>query len=315
MKKHSNHLLILCMFILCAPPVFADTIPEGFKGNFIDVLNQQIRVYQTGSGPDILLIHGLPGCIEDWETIIPELSKKFHVTAYDRPGHAFSSANNLKYNLEQNADFAFAVIDKLKLNNPVAVGHSYGGSIVVAMDVRNTSNVKAFVSVSAVTSANGKPDLIFNILKIPIISHACGLFVKLFGRSIVKKGMDVAFDPNQKDMPQDFIDTRYMMISQLKMIKASAHEEMTMRPDVKNMTPLYVDIQKPLFIVHGESDKVVPVTDGSLLHKAVPDSKLTLLKNIGHMVQYAKPAELIKVIEEAASLAPFTVKVESAKKM
>ena len=315
MKKHSNHLLILCMFILCAPPVFADTTPEGFKGNFIDVLNQQIRVYQTGSGQDILLIHGLPGCIEDWETIIPELSKKFHVTAYDRPGHAFSSANNLKYNLEQNADFAFAVIDKLKLNNPVAVGHSYGGSIVVAMAVRNTSNVKAFVSVSAVTSAKGKPDLIFNILKIPIIGHASGLFVKLFGRSIVKKGMDVAFDPNQKDMPQDFIDTRCMLISQLKMIKASAHEEMTMRPDVKNMTPLYGNIQKPLFIVHGESDKVVPVNDGSLLYKAVPGSKLTLLKNIGHMVQYAKPAELIKVIEAAASLAPFAVKVESAEKM
>jgi len=65
MKKHSSHLLILCMFLFCTLPVFADTIPDGFKSNFIDVLNQQIRVYQTGSGQDILLIHGMPGCIED----------------------------------------------------------------------------------------------------------------------------------------------------------------------------------------------------------------------------------------------------------
>lgn len=300
MKKHSSYLLILCILIFYAIPVFADTIPNGFKGNFINVLNQQIRVYQTGSGQDILLIHGLPGCIEDWETIIPELSKKFRVTVYDRPGHGFSSANNLKYNLEQNADFAFALIDKLKLNNPLVVGYSYGGSIIVAMAVRNTSNVKAFVSVSPITSVKGKPNMIFKILKIPMMGPACGLFIKLFGCRMVRKGLNIAFDPNQKDMPEGFADTRCMIISQMQTLNATAHEELTIRSDVKNMTPFYGNIKNPLFIVHGESDKVVPATDSMLLYKAVPGSKLTLLKKTGHMVQYAKPTELIKVIEEAA---------------
>lgn len=301
MKKHSGHFLVLCMFILCALPVSADKIPAGFKGNYIDVKGQQIRVYQTGSGPDILLIHGLPGCIEDWETIMPELSKKFRVTAFDRPGHGFSSANKLKYNLEQNADFAFALIDKLKLNNPVVVGHSYGGSTVVEMAERNASNVKAFVSVSPVTSSMGKPDTIFYILKTPVIGPASAWLVKLFtGCKMIREGLDEAFDPNQKDIPQGFADTRCMIFSQPKVIKTLSHEEMTMRQDVKKMTPLYGNIKIPLFIVHGESDKVVPVSDGVLLNKAVPGSKLTLLKNTGHMVQYARPAELIKVIEEAA---------------
>jgi pimeloyl-ACP methyl ester carboxylesterase len=301
MKKHLSHFLVLCMFIFCALPVSADKIPAGFKGNYIDVKGQQIRVYQTGSGPDILLIHGLPGCIEDWETIMPELSKKFRVTAFDRPGHGFSSANKLKYNLEQNADFAFALIDKLKLNNPVVVGHSYGGSTVVEMAERNASNVKAFVSVSPVTSSMGKPDIIIYILKTPVIGPASAWLVKLFtGCKMIREGLDEAFDPNQKDIPQGFADTRCMIFSQPKVIKTLSHEEMTMRQDVKKMTPLYGNIKIPLFIVHGGSDKVVPFTDGVLLNKAVPGSKLTLLKNTGHMVQYARPAELIKVIEEAS---------------
>jgi len=169
------------------------------------------------------------------------------------------------------------------------------------MAVCNIPNVKAFVSVSPVTSVQGKPALIFNILTIPIIGPASILFVKLFPIcSIVRKGLDEAFDPNQKDMPQDFVDTRCMIISQLKVLQTSAHEEMTMREDVKNMTPLCRNIKKPLFIVHGESDKVVPVTDGAVLYKAILGSKLILFKKTGHMVQYAKPAELIKVIEEAA---------------
>jgi pimeloyl-ACP methyl ester carboxylesterase len=301
MKKLSRHLLILCMFILWVLPVFAETIPAGFKGNFVDVQGQQIRVYQTGSGPDLLLIHGLPGSIEDWETIIPELSKNFHVTAYDRPGQGFSSANKLKYDLNQNADIAIALIDKLKLNNPVVVGHSYGGSTVVKMAVRNPSNVKAFVAVSAVTSARGKPDTIFKILKTPVIGPVCAWLVKLFtGCSMIEDGAKEAFSPNEDVMPADYVKTRCMIFTQQKVIKTMSREDISMRPDVDKMAPLYGGIKKPLFIVHGESDLLVPVADGILLNKAVPDSKLTLLRNTGHMVQYARPAELIKVIEEAA---------------
>ena len=301
MRNIPGLLSMLFLAVLSALPVFADTIPAGFQGNLVEINDQQIRVYQTGSGPDILLIHGLPGCIEDWETIISQLSKKYRVTAFDRPGHGFSSANKLKYNLAQNADFAFALIDKLKLNNPVVVGHSYGGSTVVEMAERNTSNVKAFVSVSPVTSSRGKPDTIFYILKTPVIGPASAWLVKLFtGCSMIREGLEDAFNPNQKDMPQVFAENRCMIFSQPKVIKTLSREEMTMRADVNRMTPLYGNIKKPLFIVHGESDKVVPVADGMLLHKTVPGSKLILYKNTGHMVQYAKPSELIGVIKEAA---------------
>jgi len=301
MRNIPGLLSMLFLAVLSALPVFADTIPAGFQGNLVEINDQQIRVYQTGSGPDILLIHGLPGCIEDWETIIPHLSKKYRVTAFDRPGHGFSSANKLKYNLAQNADFAFALIDKLKLNNPVIVGHSYGGSTVVEMAERSTSNVKAFVSVSPVTSSRGKPDTIFYILKIPVIGPASAWLVKLFtGCSMIREGLDDAFNPNQKDMPQGFAENRCMIFSQPKVIKTLSREEMTMRADVNRMTPLYGNIKKPLFIVHGESDKSVPVADGTLLHMAAPGSKLILYKNTGHMVQYAKPFELIQVIEAAA---------------
>jgi len=301
MRNIFGLLSILCLAVLSALPVFADTIPAGFQGNLVEINDQQIRVYQTGRGPDILLIHGLPGCIEDWETIIPELSKKYRVTAFDRPGHGFSSANKLKYNLSQNADFAFALIDKLKLNNPVVVGHSYGGSTVVEMAERNTSNVKAFVSVSPVTSSRGKPDTIFYILKTPVIGPASAWLVKLFtGCSMIREGLENAFNPNQKYMPQGFAEHRCMIFGQPKVIKTLSREEMTMRADVDRMTPLYGNIKKPLFIVHGENDKAVPVADGMLLHKAAPGSKLIIYKNTGHMVQYAKHSELIGVIEAAA---------------
>lgn len=301
MRKISGLLSILCMVFLFALPAFADNaIPAGFKGGFVDVQGQQLRVYQTGSGPDLLLIHGLPGSIEDWETMMPDLSKNFRVTAYDRPGQGFSSANKLKYDLGQNADIAFALIETLKLNNPVVVGHSYGGSTVVAMAERNQSNVKAFVAVSAVTSGGGEPETIFKILKTPVIGPVCAWLAKLFtGCSMVEDGAKEAFHPNENAMPADYVKTRCKIFMQQKVIKTMSKEDISMRPDVNRMAPLYGNIKKPLFIVHGRSDQVVPVSDGILLNKAVPGSRLILLDNTGHMVQYARPAELIKVIEEA----------------
>lgn len=299
-KILSSPVMMLCMFILCTAPAFAGAPLDDSNVQFIDVLNQQIRIYETGCGQTVLLIHGLPGCIEDWEPIMPELSKRFHIIAYDRPGHGFSSANNLRYNLDHNTDIAFAIIQKLGLNNPVIVGHSYGGSITLAMAVRDLSAIKAFVSVSPIISTKGKPDLVFKILKIPLMGSALRLFMKLFGHNMVKKGMEIAFDPNQKDMPRDFVNKRCMIISLPSNLVTTAREEMEIRPDLSNITTHYDKIKKPLFIVHGSSDRVVPVGDAISLHEKIPGSKLILLKETGHMVQYAKPTELIKVIEEAA---------------
>jgi pimeloyl-ACP methyl ester carboxylesterase len=302
MRKFSGLLLILCVAFLSALPACADnTIPAGFKGSFVDVQGQQLRVYQTGSGPDLLLIHGLPGSIEDWETVIPDLSKNFRVTAYDRPGQGFSSANKLKYDLNQNADIAIALIEKLKLNNPVVVGHSYGGSTVVAMAERNPSNVRAFVAVSAVTTGEGETETIFRILKTPVIGPVFAWLAKLFtGCSMVEDGGREAFSPNEDVMPADYVETRCMIFMQPKVIKTMSMEDVSMRPDVGKIASLYGGIKKPLFIVHGRSDKVVPVTDAILLNNAATGSKLILLDNTGHMVQYARPAELIQVIEEAS---------------
>ena len=299
MKIILNFIIILYIFLFYDIPVFAEiftTVPN----QFVDILNQKIRIHQVGYGQTVLLIHGLPGCIEDWETIMPKLSKRFHVIAYDRPGHGLSSANDLKYNLDHNVNIAFALIHKLKLNNPIIVGHSYGGSIVLAMAVRNTPNIKAFISVSPITSTERKPNLLFKILKIPLIGPTLRFFMKLCGQNIIKKGMNIAFDPNQKNMPNDFIEKRCMIISLPNNIVTAAREEMAICQDLLNLTPLYGNIKKPFFIIHGESDKVVHFNDVIALHENVPGSKLILFKETGHMVQYARPTELMKVIEEVS---------------
>ena len=72
-------------------------IPEGLKGRYVEVKGNRIRYSQTGAGQDILLIHGCPGSLEDWEPVAESLSRKYRVTAYDRPGHGYSDATGDLY--------------------------------------------------------------------------------------------------------------------------------------------------------------------------------------------------------------------------
>lgn len=58
--------------------------------NYINIQGNKIRYSQSGEGRDLLLIHGTPGFLEDWNAIAAELAKDYRVTCYDRMGHGYS---------------------------------------------------------------------------------------------------------------------------------------------------------------------------------------------------------------------------------
>jgi pimeloyl-ACP methyl ester carboxylesterase len=87
-------------------------IPSNRLGRYINVKGEQIRCYQTGTGPDILLIHGLPGMVEDWKSLFDLAAAKYRITVFDRPGHGFSGTPS-EYSLAHNADVALGLIEQL----------------------------------------------------------------------------------------------------------------------------------------------------------------------------------------------------------
>src|SRR4030095_3740654 len=109
-----------------------ETIPEGFPGHYVEANGLKLRVLQMGQGPDVLLIHGTPGSLEDFAPLMEILSFNHRVTAYDRPGHGFSAGMNFPYTLQHNAKTARALIQVLGLKDVVVVGHSYGGNTALA---------------------------------------------------------------------------------------------------------------------------------------------------------------------------------------
>ena len=275
-------------------------IPRNFKGETIEISSVKIRYVQIGAGQDIFLIHGTPGSIEDWEPVMGALALEYRVTAYDRPGQGFSSAENIGYNLEHNAHIAFGLINKLNLKNVIVVGHSYGGSVIMALAVNNPHQVKAFITLGGATYPSGYINPILYIIKIPVLgSRLIAAAARFIGPKMIEKGIIQAFKPNENTIPENYLNIRLEIWLQTKVLISTAREEMNLTPDLKKIIPAFERISKKFFIIHGDDDALVPKSCSLKLHKAISNSKLLVLSNTGHQVQYARPNSLIRTIKKA----------------
>lgn len=312
MKKISA--AVICIFVAISAVLFVAAslnkdivgIPEGMSGRYMDVLGVKIRVEQVGSGQDVLFIHGLPGCIEDWEVVKDSLiasGKNYRMTFYDRPGHGYSGYENIGYNIDHNTDVALNLIEQLNLKDVIVVGHSYGGAIALSMATRRPGRVKAYIALSAASHHFDKADFVYRMAKWPVVGKgltAAG--AGLIGPTILKNDVRRAYYPNIDTMPDDFISSRKEIWLTPKVSTTIAYEKINMSADQKKMQQNYGNIDQPLFIMHGKDDRIVDVEESQKLHQAIKHSKLHIVIHTGHQIQYARDKAIVLWIERAAML-------------
>lgn len=304
MKKVTKLVLTVCalvLLVLIIAGISRDVIeiPQDFEGVYVTIRDVKIRYKQIGSGPDLLFIHGVPGSIEDWEPVIDMLSSRYRLTLYDRPGHGFSSAAHIDYTLEHNAGIALGLIDELKLKDVIVVGHSYGGSIIMAMAVQKSMRVKGFIAVGGASYEVRHMEPLFRIIRLPLIGRGFAVIASAtIGSGMIAEGIEQAFHPNLNAIPADYSEKRHAIWLQAKVICTIANEELNLNHDLRRIIPRYRDIRKRFVIIHGADDRLVPADDSRRLHSDIRNSRLVILEGTGHQVQFAQPDAIVKAIDE-----------------
>lgn len=273
-------------------------IPAGFAGRHVMVNGVPLRVLQRGAGRDVLLIHGSPGSIEDWQTVMGALSGSFRLTAYDRPGHGFSGDVGA-YSYERNAEIAQHVIEVLKLENVVVVGHSYGGTTALALALRKPKSVSGYVIVDSSVyqppqRSNGG---LYSVLASPWLGTGIARVLgPLNAERQIARGISEASGWEKPD--PEFVALRTRIWSSPKVTHALAEERVGSRTELGRLSAHYPEIQQPVYIL-SQADDAFRRTTGEHLHRDVADSVLTLVPKSGHYVQFDQPAVVIEAIEEA----------------
>src|SRR5215210_2501276 len=95
------------------------------------VFGQKIRYLEAGSGPTVILLHGLGGSSQAWQFNIAPLAEKFHVFVPDQIGFGKSDKPLVDYRIRTYVDFLDQFCKQLKIERASLVGGSMGGWVAV----------------------------------------------------------------------------------------------------------------------------------------------------------------------------------------
>ncbi len=292
-------IVILLFAIIIGHTDFGNVKQESSSYQFLSVANEQLRMLQKGSGPDILLIHGTPGSIEDWEPLFDSLALTNRVTAYDRPGFGYSSANNCEYTIDQNVAIVEALVKQLNLQTPLFIGHSYGGSILAnMMATRKFSSDSKFMIIDSPLFGH-KVDPTLKLNTIPILGKGNALLSKYtLGPRLVEKGIRKLLVGLQGKQADQFVNQRLNLWLQPKVIYATSNERNNYDRNLKSVAEKYKDIDPAtsITVLTGGTNETARPDEGAKFKSVVPFSNLKKFDRCGHYVQFEKRNEVLDII-------------------
>jgi len=105
-----------------------------------------LHYLQMGSGPDLVMLHGLSGNLAVWHLrMVPLLQQHFRITTYDLRGHGNSSMPPSGYTTRDMATDLGALLDQLGIEQADIVGHSFGADIALHFTLLHPKRVRKLV--------------------------------------------------------------------------------------------------------------------------------------------------------------------------
>ena len=273
--------IIFCVVILA----------NGQTPKEITVFGQKINYVEAGSGPTVILLHGLGGSTQAWQFNITPLAEKYHVIVPDQIGFGKSDKPLVNYRIRTYVDFLDQFCKQLKIERATLVGNSMGGWIAAAFTAAFPDRVDKLVLVDAAGYAPPK-DLdtrTFWSLNPTTREGMKVLAAKVF--------YNKAF---QTDAAIDMAIAARLAAGDGFTIK-SITESILRGEDFLDDT--VKTIKRPTLIVWGREDGLVPLAEGERFQKDIAGSKMVVFDQCGHVPPVEKPGEfnavVIKFLTEA----------------
>lgn len=255
---------------------------------------------EAGSGPVLLLIHGMAGTCANWEAVIEPLAINHTVIAPDFPGHGASAPGGGDYSLGALASSLRDLMLALGHDRATLVGHSLGGGVAMQF----TYQFPEMVERLALVSSGGLGRDVSPVLRAAALPGA-ELFITATANvgsrigSVIGRGLGLAgLRPNAdlEEVTRGFGTLtdparRKAFIATLRSVVGTEGQR------VAALDKLYLAEALPLLIVWGENDPIIPADHGRATHEQLPGSRLEIFENTGHIPQLERPGRFIAVLE------------------
>lgn len=274
------------------------------RGKFIEVPGARIHYWEKGTGPAIVMIHGLGGQSGNFSFgVVEKLMDEFRVIVIDRPGAGYSTRDSdASAKLNGQAKFVADFIKALSLWKPLLVGHSLGGAIALAVAVEFPDAINGLALVAPLTRVPPQVPEMFRSLDIK--SNALRWVVAwtlavpmgiLRGPGIVKR----IFAPEA--VPNDFATRGGGLLGLRPWNSYNVSTDLVAADaDLPGLVERYPTIRVPVGILYGTNDQVLDYRmHGESMKNKAPGLQLKLVEG-GHMLPVTRPEWTAEFIREQA---------------
>lgn len=245
------------------------TVIDGLKIEYID----------EGEGQEVLMLHGWGSSTKFFGGIINTLKNRCRVVAVSFPGCDNSDTMENPWVLDDYCDFVLKFMAAVGLKNPILIGHSHGGRVILKLcGTKRLSPPKIVLMGSAgiIPKKSLKKQikiksfkLIKSLLSLPVIkNYTAGLLDKArrhFGSADYSSAPEVL---------------RKTMVS-------------LVNTDLKYLLP---EISSPTLLIWGENDTDTPLYCGKIMEKGIKDAGLCVIKGGSHFAFLEKPYEVAAIL-------------------
>ncbi len=278
MKRHRRAFFALLLVPLFAASAAAQASAQPLKEAV--VFGQKIKYLDAGSGPAVVLLHGLGGNSTNWAFSTPALAAKFRVIAPDQVGFGQSDKPLINYRVGTYVDFLDKLLEQLRVERATLVGNSMGGWVAALYAVRYPSKVERLVLVD---SAGFAPPKEFDLAQLSGLNPSTREEMKRLA------GM-VFYNPLFKsDAAVDTLLAQRMSAGDgytIQRLVESIHRSEDMLDGKLSA------IKQPVLFVWGREDGLTPLArEGEKFRRELPAAQWVVFEQCGHVPQVEKAAE------------------------
>jgi len=288
-------LLAACLLPACVPVKPLEQPHSQLGEQLIRIDERLVYTEQTGQGEPVVLIHGFGASSYSWRKVMPGLADQYRVVALDLFGFGWTerSENGRSFTRDDQIELVLGVMDALEIESAHIVGHSYGGSITMALAADHPERVKSMVLVDS--AAVDYPMLrrkwfprvsLFNWIYVRGLALRTGTAERVFERAYYDDSL----------VTDDLIEA---YLERLRVEGAARAFRGLSRPLPASQRPReirYEDLAIPTLVLWGAQDQVVGPEVGSFHCSLVPDCRFVAIEGAGHSPMEERPAEFVEEV-------------------
>jgi pimeloyl-ACP methyl ester carboxylesterase len=276
------------------------SLAREFRAWQVELHGHRVIYRSAGSGPPVVLIHGMVNSSRHWEAVALRLADAYTVIAPDLIGHGDSATPRGDYSLGAHAASIRDLLTAIGIERATVVGHSLGGGVAMQFFYQFPQRTERLVLVSSgglghevspllraaalpgatvLLSLASRPRVLALLLNASERLRARGSGKGTYLRAIAR-----ALQPLEESGAREaFLQTLRAVID-VRGQRVSARDR------------LYLLSAMPTLIVWGARDNTIPLSHGRQTHEAAPGSRFEILPRAAHFPNLEDPEGLAAVL-------------------